>query len=62
MFKRLRQFFEDLKTEFKRVQWPTRDATIRSTSIVISISSVIAVYLFFVDQILVNIMRAVISG
>ena len=62
MFKRLRQFFEDLKTEFKRVQWPTRGATIRSTSIVISISSVIAVYLFFTDQILVNIMRAVISG
>ena len=62
MFKRLRQFFEDLKTEFKRVQWPTRSATIRSTSIVISISSVIAVYLFFADQILVNIMRAVISG
>ena len=51
MFKRARQFFEDVKTEFKRVQWPTREATVRSTSVVLSVSLVIAVYLGIADQI-----------
>ena len=62
MFKRVRQFFEDVKTEFKRVQWPTREATVRSTSVVLSVSLVIAVYLGIADQILANIMRVIITG
>lgn len=62
MFKRIKQFLEDVRTEFKRVQWPTREATIRSTSVVLSVSLVIAVYLGIADQILANVMRAVISG
>ena len=62
MFKRARQFFEDVKTEFKRVQWPTREATVRSTSVVLSVSQVIAVYLGIADQILANIMRVIITG
>ncbi len=62
MFKRARRFFEDVKTEFKRVQWPTREATVRSTSVVLSVSLVIAVYLGIADQILANIMRVIITG
>ena len=62
MFKRARQFIEDVKTEFKRVQWPTREATVRSTSVVLSVSLVIAVYLGIADQILANIMRVIITG
>ena len=62
MFKRARQFFEVVKTEFKRVQWPTREATVRSTSVVLSVSLVIAVYLGIADQILANIMRVIITG
>ena len=62
MLKRVRQFFEDVKTEFKRVQWPTREATVRSTSVVLSVSLVIAVYLGIADQILANIMRVIITG
>ena len=62
MFKRAHQFFEDVKTEFKRVQWPTREATVRSTSVVLSVSLVIAVYLGIADQILANIMRVIITG
>ena len=62
MFKRARQFFEDVKTEFKRVQWPTREATVRSTSVGLSVSLVIAVNLGIADQILANIMRVIITG
>ena len=62
MFKRIQQFFKDVIAEFKRVQWPTREATIRSTSVVLSVSLVIAVYLGIADQILANIMRVIITG
>jgi len=44
------------------VQWPTREATVRSTSVVLSVSLVIAVYLGIADQILANIMRVIITG
>ena len=62
MFKRARQFFEDVKTEFKRVQWPTRQDTVRATSEVRSVSQVIPEYLGIADQILANIMRVIITG
>ncbi|HIN00564.1 MAG TPA: preprotein translocase subunit SecE, partial [Deltaproteobacteria bacterium] len=42
MFKRIRQFFKDVIAEFKRVQWPTRDATIKSTSVVVCLSFAVA--------------------
>ena len=38
MFRRLKQFFKDVVAEFKRVQWPTREATIKSTAVVVWVS------------------------
>ena len=62
MFKRIKQFFKDVVTEFKRVQWPTREATIRSTSVVVAVSLVIALYLGTADLGLSDIMQFVIAG
>ena len=42
MFKRLKQFFKDVIAEFKRVQWPTREATIKSTTVVVCVSLAVA--------------------
>ena len=61
MFKRARQFFEDVKTEFKRVQWPTLRSHGPFNPVVLSVSLVIAVYLGIADQILAN-MRVIIIG
>jgi len=62
MFKRIRQFFKDVFAEFKRVQWPTRDATIKSTSVVVCLSFVVALYLGIADLGLSDIMQMIIAG
>ncbi|MBL4824398.1 MAG: preprotein translocase subunit SecE [SAR324 cluster bacterium] len=62
MFRRIQQFFKDVIAEFKRVQWPTREATIKSTSIVVGVSLAVALYLGIADLGLSDIMQMVISG
>ena len=62
MFRRIRQFFKDVIAEFKRVQWPTRDATIKSTWVVVCISFVVALYLGIADLGLSDIMQTIIAG
>jgi len=62
MFKKFRQFLEDVRAEFKRVHWPNRESTLRSTSIVLLLSTVIAIFLGIVDLGLSNVMRFIISS
>lgn len=62
MIKRIRQFFNDVIAEFKRVQWPTREATIKSTSVVVCVSLAVALYLGIVDLGLSDIMQVIIAG
>ena len=62
MIKRIRQFFKDVISEFKRVQWPTREATIKSTSVVVCVSLAVALYLGIVDLGLSDIMQMIIAG
>ncbi len=62
MFKRIQQFYKDVVSEFKRVQWPTREATIKSTSVVVGVSLAVSVYLGIADQALSNLMQLVIAG
>ena len=62
MIKRIRQFFKDTIAEFKRVQWPTREATIKSTSVVMCVSLAVALYLGIADLGLSDIMQMIITG
>jgi len=62
MFKRIRQFFKDVIAVFKRVQWPTRDATIKSTSVVVCLSFAVALYLGIAALGLSYIMQMIIAG
>ena len=62
MFRRLKQFFKDVITEFKRVQWPTREATIKSTSVVGCVSLAVAFYLGIADLALSDVMQRLIAG
>ena len=62
MIKRIRQFFKDVIAEFKRVQCPTREATIKSTSVVMCVSLVVALYLGIADLGLTDIMQMIIAG
>ncbi len=62
MFRRIKQFFKDVIGEFKRVQWPTREATIRSTSVVVAVSLAVSLYLGIADLGLSELMQFVIAG
>ena len=50
-------FLQEVKTEIKKVSWPTRKETIRYTLIVIGISMVLALYLGFFDFIFNFLLR-----
>jgi len=62
MFQRIRQFYEDVRNEFQRVHWPSRETTLKSTSVVLGVSLVLAVYLGIADLGLSNVMKILISG
>ena len=42
--------FREVRSEMKKVVWPTRDETIRLTIVVIALSAVISVVLFTADS------------
>jgi preprotein translocase subunit SecE len=50
-------FFKEVKMEMKKVNWPTKEETIRYTLIVIAISVVIAIYLGGLDFIFTTILN-----
>ena len=49
IFRTIRNFFGDVKSEFKRVTWPTREATLQSTGVVLFLTIVVAIFLGLVD-------------
>ncbi|RLA93216.1 MAG: preprotein translocase subunit SecE [Deltaproteobacteria bacterium] len=55
------QFVREVKTELKKVTWPPRKETIDSTSVVIVLVFIIAIFLFIVDQGLSFIIRKILS-
>jgi len=52
MIKKLQQFIENVKKEMAKVTWPTRDELMNSSIIVVVVSALFAVYVFFADLII----------
>ncbi len=61
MWEKIVQFFHEVKAELKKVNWPTRKETIASTSVVLVIVFIIAVFLFIVDQGLSFLIRIILG-
>ncbi len=57
MITRIRTFFKEVWTETKKVDWPSRQDTLRYTVLVIAISFVVASFLGFLDFIFFRIIR-----
>ncbi|AKM78219.1 MAG: Preprotein translocase SecE subunit [Candidatus Wolfebacteria bacterium GW2011_GWE1_48_7] len=51
MFSRLTSYIQESRQEFKRVNWPTRQETIRLTGMVIGLSLIFAVFLGVLDMV-----------
>jgi preprotein translocase subunit SecE len=59
MFKKLATYLQDVKVEMAKVSWPSREELVESTTIVIILSLVLAVFVFGVDQGLSNILKMI---
>ncbi len=61
MFEKAKQFLKEVKIELKKVVWPTRKDTIASTSVVLIIVTIIAIFLGLVDLGLSRIIRLILG-
>jgi preprotein translocase subunit SecE len=50
------RFLKEVRSELKRVVWPTRPEAIRLTSVVIIVSVIIGIYIGVLDYIFAKIM------
>ena len=48
--------FREVRSEMKKVVWPSREETIRLTAVVIAISAVISVILFTADSLFATLL------
>ena len=55
------QFLRDSKTELKKVKWPTRKELLASTSMVIILALVVALFLGLIDFGLLNIITKIVG-
>ena len=56
MIKKLKQFAMDVQFEMSKVSWPNWEELKGSTYVVLSLSMILIVFLFFVDLILSKIL------
>jgi preprotein translocase subunit SecE len=61
MFEKVKKFLKEVKIELKKVVWPTRKDTIASTSVVIILVIIIALFLGLVDFGLSKIIRVILD-
>ena len=56
------QAVRQVKQEVLKITWPTRKETMQGSIIVIVMSVLIALFLFFVDMIFAGIIQAILEG
>lgn len=61
IFGNIKLFFKEVASEAKKVDWPTRQETLRYTAIVITISLSIAVFLGLLDFVYQAILKQLIT-
>ena len=61
IFQKVSQFLSEAKTELKKVAWPSPKQTLASTSVVIIIVFIIAIYLGIVDYVLAKLVKYILG-
>lgn len=57
IFKKIITFLKEVRLEMKRVNWPTREETLRHTLIVIGVSAAVAIFLGTFDFIFTTLLN-----
>ncbi len=60
MFKKLSDYIKNSIKELRKVDWPTKQETIRHTMVVIGVSIGVAIFLGIVDLVLTELVEKVI--
>jgi preprotein translocase subunit SecE len=55
------QFLNEAKAELKKVTWPSTRQTLASTSVVIIIVFIVAIYLGIIDYILAKVVKLILG-
>lgn len=58
-FKSIAKFFKSLKSECKKIVWPTAKEVLRNTGIVIVIVAIVGVVIYGIDQLLFHGMQGI---
>ena len=61
LFKRIAKWFRELKSELKKVVWPTPKQTANNTGVALAVMAVSAVAILCFDEIAQNVVQAVIT-
>ena len=61
MFEKIKGFFREVKIELMKVTWPSKKQTIGSTSVVLILVALIALFLGLVDLGLSRLVRLILS-
>ena len=61
IFQKVIRFLSEAKMELKRVTWPTPKQTMASTTVVIVIVFIIAIYLGIIDYILARLVKFILG-
>lgn len=60
-FKRIVRYFREMKSELKKVVWPTRQQVVRNTVVVILVVLVVGVLIWLFDWLAAAIIRALVN-
>jgi preprotein translocase subunit SecE len=60
-WKRLTKWCHELKSELKKVQWPTRNQTIKNTTTVIACVLIVGVCIWVFDALAIGVVRALVN-
>ena len=59
MSQKISNFIQDVRKEVSRITWPTKQATMSATILILIMSALTAVFFFVVDQSIMGVMKAI---
>ncbi|MCR5141535.1 MAG: preprotein translocase subunit SecE [Ruminococcus sp.] len=57
----VKKYFRDLRSEIKKVVWPSREKVVNNTGVVLSVMIVMSLLLFGIDSLLMVAIKAILS-
>ena len=59
MFRKINKFTQDVKVEMSKVSWPSREELKGTTVIVIVLSLILTLFIFFTDKLLEGLLNII---